>query len=258
MRRLNAGFQAQNAYTFSHCIARLLGNSPGVSFWAKGLHHMWQGDLVDMQAIQKENAGRRCLLTDIDAFSRQDFAKAIRTKKPEEIITAFSLILWEAGTKPKFLHSNLGTEFTNRKFWNWLDAKNIIHYTTHSITKSNVPWLKGGIGRWKSHVSLLHLQKHLTLFWKYYHSSWVPIIRESIGLWAWPPRTSPTRMRGFMGMAVPKLFWDNVERDIDIKSMTLWESQSWRRYFSGAMEKDGRRKFFKLWINFPHVHRRIN
>ena len=119
--------QAQNAYTLHHKIIRKF---PRRKFLSKGLHHMWQADLVDMQAIQKKNAGRRYLLTAIDVFSRQAFAKAIRTKKPEEVITAFALILREAGTKPKFLHTDRGTEFTNRKFQNWLDGKNIIHYHT--------------------------------------------------------------------------------------------------------------------------------
>ena len=119
--------QAQNAYTLHRKIIRKF---PRRKFLSKGLHHMWQADLVDMQAIQKENAGRRYLLMAIDVFSRQAFAKAIRTKKPEEVITAFALILREAGTKPKFLHTDRGTEFTNRKFRNWLDAKNITHYHT--------------------------------------------------------------------------------------------------------------------------------
>ena len=81
--------QAQNAYTLHHKIIRKF---PRRMFLSKGLHHMWQVDLVDMQTIQKENAGRRYLLTAIDVFSRQAFAKAIRTKKPE-VITAFALIL---------------------------------------------------------------------------------------------------------------------------------------------------------------------
>ena len=75
--------QAKNAYTLPHMHRK---------FFSKGIHHMWQADLVDMQAMQKENAGRRYLLTAIDVFSRQAFAKAIRTKKPDEVITAFALI----------------------------------------------------------------------------------------------------------------------------------------------------------------------
>ena len=89
-----------------------------------------QADLVDMQAIQKENAGRRYLLTAIDVFSRRAYAKAIRTKKPDDVIGGFTQILREAGTKPKFLHTDRGTEFTNQKFQGWLDKKKIIHYHT--------------------------------------------------------------------------------------------------------------------------------
>ena len=70
--------QVQNAYTLHRKIIRKF---PHRKFLSKGLHHMRQADLVDMQVIQKENAGRRYLLTAIDVFSRQAFAKAIRTKK---------------------------------------------------------------------------------------------------------------------------------------------------------------------------------
>ena len=128
---------------------------------------MWQADLVDMQAIQKENAGRRYILMAIDVFSRQAFAKAIRTKKPEEVISAFALILREAGAKPKFLHTDRGTEFTNGKFRNWLDGKNIFHYHTfnNEIKCSLVEWwhrmLKNHMFRYFTYKNTLHYLKVL-------------------------------------------------------------------------------------------------
>ena len=138
----------------------------------------------------------------------------------------------------------------------WMER--ISYTTTHSIMKSTVFWSQGGIGRWKITCFVTSLTKTPYTIWRYYHSWWVPIITESIGLLAWPPRTSPTRMRRFYGKGSMGAIWDNIEWDIDIKSMRLWESLSWRRHFSGAMRKVGRRRFFKLWIDFPHVHRRIN
>ena len=155
--------QAQNAYTLHRKIIRKF---PRRKFLSKDLHHMWQADLVDMQAIQKENVGRRYLLMAIDVFSRQAFAKAIRMKKPEEVIIAFTFILREAGTKPKFLHTDRGTEITTQKFRNWLDGKNIIHYHTfNNEIKCSL------VKRW--HRTLKNLMfRYFTLHYLKYCHSW--------------------------------------------------------------------------------------
>ena len=119
--------QGQDAYTLHRKINRRF---PQRKFVSKGLNHIWQADLVDMQAIQKENAGRRYLLTVIDVFSRRASAKAIKSKQPHHVIEAFSQILREAAAQPKFLHVDRGREFTNQQFRNFLEKKCIVLYHT--------------------------------------------------------------------------------------------------------------------------------
>lgn len=127
LKHVNEFLEKQDAYTLHKRIVRKF---PRRKFISKGLHEIWQADLVDMQKIQKENRGFRYLLTSIDIFSRQAFAIPIKSKKPDDIIKAFTKILKQAGTRPHFLNTDRGGEFLNRKFQAWLTAKSINHYHT--------------------------------------------------------------------------------------------------------------------------------
>lgn len=121
--------EGQDAYTLHRRIVRRF---PRRKFVSKGLNHIWQSDLVDLQAIKKENRGMRYLLTAIDIFSRKAFAVPIKTKKPADVIKAFEQILKQAGTKPIKLHTDMGGEYRSRAFQKWLRAKKIQWYTTHN------------------------------------------------------------------------------------------------------------------------------
>ena len=117
---------------------------PRRKFVSKGLNHIWQSDLADVQAIRKENNGKRFLLTAIDVFSRQAYAQAIKSKKPDDVIAAFNNILKQAKTRPKFLQTDRGTEYTNRKFLAWLEGKSIrLYHTFNAKIKASL------IERWQ-------------------------------------------------------------------------------------------------------------
>ena len=126
-KQVEGWLKAQDAHILHRKIVRKF---PRRKFVSKGLNHIWQSDLANVQKIQKENNGRRFLLTAIDIFSRQAYAQAIKSKKPADVIAAFNKILKQAKTKPKFLHTDRGTEYTNRKFLAWLEGKSIRLYHT--------------------------------------------------------------------------------------------------------------------------------
>ena len=110
---------------------------------SKGLNHIWQANLVDMQAIQKENAGRRYLLMVIDVFSRRASAKAIKSKQPHHVIEAFSLILCEARAHPNFYTWTGGGNLPIDNLGiSW--KRNLSFFTTHLTLKLNVLQSKGG------------------------------------------------------------------------------------------------------------------
>ena len=119
--------QAQDAFTLHRKIVRKF---PRRKFVSKGLNQIWQADLVDMQAIKKENRGNRFLLTAIDVFSRKAYAKPIKSKRADVVLKAFAQIVKEAKVKPLLLHTDRGNEFTNHRFQSWLSGKSIKSYYT--------------------------------------------------------------------------------------------------------------------------------
>lgn len=122
--------ESQDAFTLHRKIIRKF---PRRMFVSKGLHRMWQSDLVDMQAIKKENRGMRFILTVIDVFSRQAFAVPMKTKKPQDVVKAFTQVLkMAAPAKPAFLHTDRGMEYLGKPFQKWLAAKTIKHYFTQN------------------------------------------------------------------------------------------------------------------------------
>lgn len=128
--------ESQDAFTLHKKIVRKFPRRKTLS---KGLHHIWQADLADMQAISKENRGMRYILTVIDVFSRYAWAIPIKSKKSECIIKAFDKIFRQSKVKPRFLQTDQGTEFLNKPFQKWLSARSIKHYFTYNTeTKAAV------------------------------------------------------------------------------------------------------------------------
>jgi len=78
--------------------------------------YQWQCDLVDIRNLSKENDGVNYLLVCIDTFTRYAFIRPIVNKTGPEVRNAFQSILAEAGSPPKILVMDRGTEFYNRYF----------------------------------------------------------------------------------------------------------------------------------------------
>ena len=53
------------------------------------MDHIWETDLIDLQAVSAENRGNRYILTVIDVLSRFALAQPIKDKKSSIIIEAF-------------------------------------------------------------------------------------------------------------------------------------------------------------------------
>ena len=83
-----------------------------------------------------ENDGYKYLLLVIDIFSRYGRVQPLKDKSSKEVVKAFDKILTE-GRKPKHLCTDAGREFTNNSFQEYLQTKNIIHFTTHSEKQAN-------------------------------------------------------------------------------------------------------------------------
>lgn len=89
----------------------------------------WQCDLNDMRSLAKYNDDYRYLLTVIDLFSKFAWAEPLKSKKAEDVIKAFNVIL--KNRKPLKVQSDKGTEFANEKFKSYLKKRGIKFYTTN-------------------------------------------------------------------------------------------------------------------------------
>ena len=90
----------------------------------------WQCDLNDLRSLKKYNNGFCYIMTVIDLFSRYAWAKALKSKRPEEIIEAFKVIFRER--KPLKIQSDKGGEFVNSKFKTFLSNQGVKFYTTNN------------------------------------------------------------------------------------------------------------------------------
>ena len=75
----------------------------------------WEADLVVMDSLSKEKYGYKYILTVIDVLSKYAWVEPLKTKSGENLVKAFERIL-KNGRKPEKLHSDKGTEFTNKLF----------------------------------------------------------------------------------------------------------------------------------------------
>lgn len=59
----------------------------------KGPNDLWQADLVEMQPYSQENGQNRYILTVINCFTKEAYAKALKSKSAADVTKAFEDIL---------------------------------------------------------------------------------------------------------------------------------------------------------------------
>ena len=72
----------------------------------------------------------------IDIFSRYAWVEPIKDKTANEIVKAFDKIISE-GRIPHRLRTDGATDFTSKKFQDYLKSKKITHFTTHGVKQAN-------------------------------------------------------------------------------------------------------------------------
>ena len=77
---------------------------------------VWELDLIDMQSLKKYNSNYRYVVTCIDVFSKHAWAIPLKNKQGSTLVEAFKKLLKESGRKPQKIHTDRGSEFTNREF----------------------------------------------------------------------------------------------------------------------------------------------
>ena len=96
--------------------------------FTKGIHDLWQADLVDMQSLAQHNDGVKYLLTCIDTFSKYAWVRPLKNKSGLWVKEAFETILEEK--VPLYSQTDKGTEFKNTLFQGQLTEYKIKLYTS--------------------------------------------------------------------------------------------------------------------------------
>lgn len=104
----------------------------------KGLHDLYQADLVEMIPYSDENDDYKYLLTIIDTFSKRAWAFPLKSKKGAEIAKTLELMFSGMQKTPKFLQVDQGTEFYNKIVTKVLDRFKIHLYSSFSIKKASI------------------------------------------------------------------------------------------------------------------------
>ena len=83
-----------------------------------GSNKQWEADLYTVETtFQKENAPIKFILFVVDSFSKEGWARPLKTKRPREVLPALESIFEASGQVPSVVRSDQGKEFQNEAFW---------------------------------------------------------------------------------------------------------------------------------------------
>ena len=107
---------------------------------AQSINYEWEIDLIVLSSKHSRLNKCKYLFCCVDVFSRHLKCLPLGRKSAEEIIKKFSTFIKKYG-KPKSIYSDGGSEFTSKKFRQFLKQKKIRFYVAHN------PWHAGIIER---------------------------------------------------------------------------------------------------------------
>lgn len=102
----------------------------------KGLHDLYQADLVEMIPYARVNKGYKYMMTVINAFSKYAYAVPLKTKTGKEVTRALEPIL--TANRMKYLQTDNGKEYYNSTVQALLKKYNVKHYSTYSEKKASI------------------------------------------------------------------------------------------------------------------------
>ena len=127
--------ESQLAYTLHKPVRRRFKRN---RVFVNGKDEQWQADLVDVQALKRDNKGYRFLLTVIDVLSKYAWVVPLKDKTGQSLRNAFEVIFKKDGRVPERLQMDAGKEFLNYNFQKYLATKNVRHFVTYNETKAQI------------------------------------------------------------------------------------------------------------------------
>ena len=131
--QLKKWLQKQNSYSINKTAKRNFQRSCVI---VSGIDDQFDADLASFISYANDNDGYKYLLVVIDIFSRYAWVESIKDKTANEIVQAFNKIISE-GRIPHRLWTDRATDFTSKKFQDYVKSKKIVHFTTHGVKQAN-------------------------------------------------------------------------------------------------------------------------
>ena len=102
------------------------------------INEQWQADIAYFHQFKGQNNNLKYLLVVIDCFSRFCFLRALKNKSCKSVTDAFVEIMKVGDCKPKWLQTDLGTEFYGETFQLMLIENDIHHFSTSQPPKATL------------------------------------------------------------------------------------------------------------------------
>lgn len=100
---------------------------------------LWEMDLADVGNIARYNRGYKYLFMIIDSFSKYLWIVPLKNKTSASIIDGMNKVLKESKRHPLVCQSDLGREFKNKAFQNFLKARKIeFRFTNDDVIKASL------------------------------------------------------------------------------------------------------------------------
>jgi hypothetical protein len=103
----------------------------------RGLHDLWQADLVEMIPYAKQNKNYKYMLSVVDVYTKFGWLVPVKTKSGVHVAQAMASIL-KSTTAPRNIQTDHGREFYNQHFAKLMQQYHINHYSTFSSVKAGV------------------------------------------------------------------------------------------------------------------------
>ena len=176
--KLKKWLQKQNSYSINKTAKRNFQRSHVI---VSGIDDQFDADLASFISYANDNDGYKYLLVVIDIFSRYAWVEPIKDKTANEIVQAFNKIISE-GRIPRRLRTDGATDFTSKKFQDYVKSKKIVHFTTHGVKQANyverfIKTIKSKIYRYIVQQNTPRYIDILPKLVKSYYNSWHSGIR---------------------------------------------------------------------------------
>jgi len=121
---IRAWLEKQDAYTLHRQVRKRFARNP---YTVSKMMHVWECDLLDVQAYAKYNDKYRYILSVINVFSKFVHLIPIKTKNRPSVASAFRSIFndpkYSTGRRPICVRTDKGKEFLNKHFQGMLRTK---------------------------------------------------------------------------------------------------------------------------------------